>query len=174
MIEVMVVVAIMAILASIAAPSFKSAIQSSQMTSGVNSFLADMRFARSEAIRRGGGVVLCRSNSPEATGALCDGTTGATNGWQTGWIIFHDLNNDGGKDAGETILRAQAPIATMDKILGTTPTYTFRFNATGRLPGTAETIKFGDTAFTSSTQRTLCVSFGGRARVAGNGSATCS
>jgi type IV fimbrial biogenesis protein FimT len=173
LIELMVVIAIVAILVSLAAPSFKSMIQSSNMTSAVNTFLADMRFARSESIRRGGHVMMCRSNLPETTQA-CNGTTGAGNGWLTGWIVFHDLNNDGTKDAGEPILRVQSAITSMDSIIEpTSPTYKFRFNATGQLPGATATINFGSTDFPSTVQRVVCVSFGGRARIAGDGYSSC-
>ena len=41
------------------------------MSGNVNGFLADMRYARSESIRRGGGVTLCRSDAPEAAAPVC-------------------------------------------------------------------------------------------------------
>jgi type IV fimbrial biogenesis protein FimT len=173
LIEVLVVIAIIGILVGLAAPSFTSMIQSSTMTSTVNTFLADMRYARSEAIRRGGAVVMCRSNLPETTQA-CNGTSGATNGWQTGWIIFHDLNSNGTKDAGEPILRVQGPIAAMDSVIEpTSPNYKFSFNATGRLPGATATINFGSSQFPNTTQRVICVSVGGRARISGDGYSSC-
>lgn len=175
LLEVLVVIAIVGILVGLAAPSFKSMIQSSTMTSTVNTFLADMRYARSEAIRRGGRVVMCRSNLPETTQA-CNGTTGATNGWQSGWIIFHDLNGNGAKDAGEPVLRVQAPFAAMDSMVETnaSPSYSFGFNPTGRLPlSSATTIQFGGGNFANTVQRTVCVNVGGRARISGDGFATC-
>ena len=64
LLELMVVLAIVAILTMLAAPSFTRLIQSITMSSTVNTFLADMRYARSESIRRGGGVVMCRSDDP--------------------------------------------------------------------------------------------------------------
>jgi type IV fimbrial biogenesis protein FimT len=176
LIEAVVVIAIVAILTALAAPSFKSLIQSNAISSNVNSFLSDMRFARSEAIRRGGSVVMCRSNAPESTQA-CDGTTGATNGWLTGWIVFVDLNKDGAHDAGETVLRVQGPIANLDSIIETnspTDPYKFKFNATGRLPGPTTTLKFGSGNFPVTAQRVVCVKIGGRVNVAGDGNASCS
>lgn len=175
LIEAMVVIAIVAILTTLAAPSFKNLIQSNAVSGNVNSFMADMRFSRSEAIRRGGAVVMCRSNSPETTQS-CDGNTGATTGWQTGWIVFDDLNDDGIHDSNEPVLRVQSPITNMDSIIdpSTTPNYKFRFNATGRLPGTNTRINFGGSNFPTTTQRVVCVSMGGRARIAGDGSTSCS
>lgn len=174
MIELMVVVAIVAVLVRLAAPSFKSLIQSNTMSSNVSIFLADVRYARSEAVRRGGGVVMCRSNLPE-TAPACNGTSGATNGWTTGWIVFHDLNNDGVIDAGEPVLRVQGPITAMDSIVEASPTYKFQFAATGRLPlSSATTIQFGGGMFANDVQRVVCVNRGGYARVAGDGNASCS
>jgi len=172
LIELMVVIAIVALMAALAAPSFKQMIQSNTVSSAVNSFMADMRFARSEAIRRGGSVVLCRSNSPEAADPNC-GTGSGTggNGWVTGWFVFHDLDGDKGKDANEPVLRAQGPLTSLDSALetsGGSSSTKFRFTPTGRLVslGSATGIQFGGADFPTEQQRVVCVSVGGRARVA--------
>jgi type IV fimbrial biogenesis protein FimT len=174
LIEVLVVIAIVAILMSLAAPSFKSLIQSNNMTSAVNSFMADMRFARSEAIRRGGGVVMCRSDSPEDATPTCG--TGSTVGWESGWIIFYDENNNGNKASTEPLIRAQGPITTVNTIAESGAATKFTFTATGQLKLTSMTsIQFGsDPPFANSAQRIVCVSVGGRARIAGDGTTSCS
>ena len=55
-----------------------------------------MRYARSESIRRGGGVVMCRSDTPEAASPVggTDASPGGK-GWASGWIIFHSLDPAG-------------------------------------------------------------------------------
>jgi type IV fimbrial biogenesis protein FimT len=172
LIEVLVTLAIMSILVMIATPSFKSMIQSNTMSSNVNSFLADVRYARSEAIKRGGNVVMCRSDAPEATSPACG--IGSTNTWVTGWIIFHDLNNGGTWNSGEPILRVQSPISSMDSITASAATNMFSFKATGRLPSTAgETFTFGGSNYASTVKRVVCIGPGGYARISGDGSATC-
>jgi type IV fimbrial biogenesis protein FimT len=171
LIEALVVIALVAILTALAAPSFKNLIQSNSISSSVNSFLADMRFARSEAIRRGSSVVICRSTSPE-TSPACNGTYGQHNDWKTGWIIFDDLNKDGNLDSGEPVLRVQGPITNIDSIDASSK-YQFKFNATGRLPGYFDGIKFGGSNFPTTNQRVVCVSAGGRTRIAGDGSTSC-
>ena len=178
LVELMVVLAIVAILASLATPSFASLIQSTLMSSNVNTFLADMRFARSESIRRGGGVVMCRSDAPEAANPVCGSDAGpGARGWVSGWIIFHDLDNDGVKDPAEPLLRLQSPIASINAISDSnTLSSKFRFTATGRLRNlnTATTLHFGaQPMFAADVQRTVCVNPGGRARIAGDGSADC-
>ncbi|MDD5480400.1 GspH/FimT family pseudopilin [Rhodoferax sp.] len=172
LIELMVVVAIVALMAVLAAPSFKQMIQSNAISSAVNSFMADMRFARSEAIRRGGSVVLCRSNSPEAADPNCGTGSGtAGRGWKTGWFVFHDLDGDQSKDASEPVLRAQGSLTSLDYALETSggaSSTKFRFTPTGRLVslGASTGIQFGGAAFPTEQQRVVCISVGGRARVA--------
>jgi cyclohexanone monooxygenase len=59
---------------------------------------------------------------------------------------------------------------------GSTPRSKIRFTATGRAQNTSSTfqIQFGSNAkFTNEQQRIVCVSLGGRARIAGDGTASC-
>lgn len=170
LIEVLVVIAIIGILVGLAAPSFSSMIRSSGMTSAVNTFLADMRYARSEAIRRGGGVVMCRSSNPEAATPTCG--TGSSVGWESGWIIFHDFDGNGNKASTEPLLRVQGPITAVNTISESGAATTFKFVATGRLTASGLTsIQFGSNPpFATTEQRTVCVSLGGRARINGDGS----
>lgn len=179
LIELLVVLAISAILVTLAAPSFSRLIKSNSITSSVNSFMADLRFARSESIRRGGGVQMCRSDSPEATAPSCGTGSGpGGNGWVSGWIIFHDLNSDGDMDAGEPILRVQARTTSINSIVegGSSSSTRFKFTPTGRLTAVSSSTKLqfgGNPEFDNETQRVLCVSVGGRARVAGDGASAC-
>ena len=176
LIELLIVVTIAAILLGLAVPSFTRLIQSSTISSNVNTFLADLRFARSEAIRLGGGVVMCRSSNPEATASATCGT-GSLVGWETGWIIFQDLNNSLTRSSGEPLLRAQGPITAIDSIPEAGAATKFRFTATGRLQNLASgaaTIQFGGNGtFPNDVQRVVCVNLSGRARIAGNGTASC-
>ncbi|WP_414539898.1 GspH/FimT family pseudopilin [Stenotrophomonas forensis] len=95
LIELMVTIAVVAILAAIAFPSFQGTLRSSRVTSGNNEILGLLSLARSEAIRsnRGGGV--CGSSD----GASCDGS------WSGGMLAFADTNGDGEMSSGETVLR---------------------------------------------------------------------
>lgn len=169
LIELLVVIAVIAVLISLAAPSFVSMIRSNNMTSTVNSFLADLRFARSEAIRRGGGVVMCRSDNPEASTPTCG--SGSTLGWESGWIIFQDLNNNLNYVSTEPLLRVQGPVTLVNTISESGAATKFQFSATGQLKPTAVTsILFGSNPpFPNTDQRTVCVSVGGRGRINGDG-----
>lgn len=178
MIELMVTVAILALLASLAGPSFIRLVKSNAMSSGVNAFMADVRYARSEAVRRGGRVMLCRSELPEDPNPVCAPDAGGSGkGWATGWFVFHDADGSGAKNAADPVLRVGGPLESVDAILQGTPTEStlFHFTATGRLidAASATTLVFGGTEFETAMKRVVCVSAGGRARVAGDGSATC-
>lgn len=178
LIELMVVIAIVAILTTLAAPSFKQLIQSNTISSNVNTFLADMRYARSEAIRRGGGVILCRSDAPEAVSPACGSGSGPGNkGWVSGWIIFYDQDGNGTRTVTSTdpVLRVQSPITSLDSI-GEPNSVKFNFTATGRLKNLSSagtTFQFGGGNYANTVQRVVCVNVGGRARIAGDGYASC-
>jgi type IV fimbrial biogenesis protein FimT len=177
LIELMVVIAIAAILAALAAPSFTGLINASKISSGVNTFLADMRLARSESIRLGGDVIMCRSNAPEAANPVCNTGSGpGGNGWVSGWIVFHDLDNNLNRNGTEPVLRVQPALSSIDSITEPgTPSAKFPFTATGRLRSatSATTLQFGGAYFANSMQRVVCVGLGGRARIAGDGNASC-
>lgn len=79
LIEVMIVVVIVAILATLAAPSFIDATLSSRLGTLANKFVASVHLARSEAIKRNSVVTVCVST---------DGATCTTGGWDQGWIVM--------------------------------------------------------------------------------------
>lgn len=87
LIELMVTVAIMAILATIAAPSFNTLIRGNRVSTQANEFLSAVNFARNEAITRSRGVTLCAADTTAATlPTACDASTA----WSKGWLVFVD------------------------------------------------------------------------------------
>lgn len=99
LLELMVVLAVSAILLGIGIPSFASFSGSSRLASVTNELVSSLHLARSEAIKRNSRVVLCTS----ATGTSCV----ASGGWHQGWLVFHDPNNNAVLDAGETVILAR-------------------------------------------------------------------
>ncbi|MGI9281388.1 MAG: GspH/FimT family pseudopilin [Endozoicomonas sp.] len=83
LIELMITVAILAILASIAYPSFDTSIQNSRITSQTNRILGALQFARSEASARNTDIRVCGSNDQ----ANCNSVD-----WSTGFIVL-DVDN---------------------------------------------------------------------------------
>jgi len=97
LIELMVAIAVFALLITFGIPSFNSLI-SSQTSSATASRLAkDLVYTRSEAVTRSRGVTICASDD----GAACNATTT----WTNGWIVFVDEDTDGVVDADDTLLR---------------------------------------------------------------------
>lgn len=95
LVELMITVAVVAILAAIAFPSFQSTLRSNRVASASNEVSGLVALARSEAIRnkRGGGV--CGSTS----GTTCDGA------WSKGMLAWSDVDSDGALGANEVVLR---------------------------------------------------------------------
>ena len=100
--EMMMSVVILGVLMAFAVPGFQSMVRSSQLTSSANEMLTAFQLARSEALRRGQRVVLCRSSNPEATSPSC--ATATTGAW-AGWIMFVDTDSDRVLDTNEALLR---------------------------------------------------------------------
>lgn len=67
LIELMVAVAILAILAGIAAPSFLNMVAQNRLSSQTNDLSGAVQFARSEAIKRNQPITLCRAATATAT-----------------------------------------------------------------------------------------------------------
>jgi len=90
--EVLVCLAIVAILAGLAAPSFRDFVNEQRLASTMGQLTNDLNFARSEAIKRNARVLLC-ARKPGAT------TCANTPDWQNGWLVCYDANNDDECDA---------------------------------------------------------------------------
>ena len=169
LLELMITVAIMAILAALAAPSFTKLIADNNLSTQVNSLLADLRFARSEAIKRGLNITLCPSSTSLNTAATCSGSD-----WRAGWITFIDVDANNSRADTETILRRQEAFTAGASIASNnaTPISSLRFNADGRIPGGMGALNF--TAVNSSApNRLLCISVTGRIRIVEKGATTC-
>jgi type IV fimbrial biogenesis protein FimT len=103
LIELIVTVAIAAVLAGLAAPSFKQLTTNNRLKSHATALHTSLLLARSEAIKRKSRVVLCKSSD----GATCV-TAG---GWQQGWIVFSDANDNASPDAGELFIQKVASLS---------------------------------------------------------------
>ncbi len=117
LIELMIVIAIIAIGLGIAAPSVRNLTLNAQMSAQANDLLADLALARSEAIKRNVRVAICSSS----TGVACTGGTALRPApWEVGRIVFVDTDQNGLRDAGEEILRAapEAPIGNTVTVVG--------------------------------------------------------
>jgi len=158
LIELMVSVAIVALMIGLAVPSYRYSINSSRISSDSDSLLSALQLARTEAIRRGLSVTVCGSN---ATGSACSGS----NNWKTGWLVFVDLNNNASYDAGDTLVRRQSALTSANAVIADNNTSAVRFNREGIASGLANdpvTVTFSPPTNSSTQKRCLVISMAGR------------
>ncbi|HEY4066675.1 MAG TPA: Tfp pilus assembly protein FimT/FimU [Burkholderiaceae bacterium] len=178
LIELLVVIAIAAILTMIAIPGFTDMIQRNRVSGEVNSFVGDLQYARSEAIKTGQTVSIC----PSSDGSSCLGT----NAWQSGWIVFTDVNGNGAVDtsatpsANDNVLRKRAAWTGGDTFLpilpnatGTTVITYGRMGFATNLNGALASIKVTTTPANNNAVRCVVVSLIGHQAVQSLGGAQC-
>lgn len=145
-VELMVVIAIMAIIMVFAIPSYKGLMTQNRMAGEINDLSTDIELARSAAVKQGLDVTICPSAAPTAAIPTCSATTE----WNTGWITFIDIagNQTFTNGNGDTLLRVHGPFSSTDTLVfsstaGTQDSITFN-----RMGGTTS---FGTTTDNSDT-----------------------
>jgi type IV fimbrial biogenesis protein FimT len=137
--ELMVVLVVVGILATLGVPAFASLTRSSRLSSFTNEMVSSLHLTRSEAIKRNSHAVMCTS----ATGTSC----AASGGWHQGWLVFHDANNNAELDAGETVIMVRQALPagffltgnqTVNKYISYTPSGATRMISGGLQMGTLE------------------------------------
>lgn len=133
LIELLISVVILMLLASVAIPSYQSLAAHNRIVSQTNNLVAAIHLARSEAIKRGTPVTICK----RAAGR-CD-TTSA--GWEEGFIVFSDMNQNGQRNSGETTILQSDPMAGEFRITGDGGVEKqITFNRFGGSPGSSGTL----------------------------------
>ena len=108
LVELLVTLAVVGILTSIAAPSFRSMVLDTRLSAQANDMLVSLKFTRSEAIKRNARVTMCRSSN----GAACDAAATGSASWKVGWIVFADGGVVGTVDGADLVLRVQGALPT--------------------------------------------------------------
>jgi len=151
LIELMVTVAVLAILAAIALPSFQQTLRSNRVATSANSLIGSLALARSEAIRSTHGAAVCSSTN----GTACGGT------WSDGYLVWADTNGDGALAANEAVLkfnRGNGDIA----IAG--PGNAIRFDSRGRAAANAALTLRPPTCGSAQLQRQIDVTITGQVK----------
>lgn len=127
LVELIVTMSLAAIVLAIAVPNFQTLLRSNRLTAVNNEFVAFFNLTRSEAIRAGSSVTLCKT----ATGAACS-TTG---GWESGWLIFADPNANGIIDTGEAVIKVHEALGSQNTMASSSGTAgsLITFNGSGFL-----------------------------------------
>lgn len=119
LLELLVTLAVVAVLLALAVPAFTTLVLDSRLTAAVNRVVHGMHVARHEALKSGTDVVLCRSPS----GRQCTESAG----WNAGLIVFVNRDRDDPPrvDAGEPILQAE-PAFPLAAVLANRRAFVFR------------------------------------------------
>jgi type IV fimbrial biogenesis protein FimT len=161
-VELMVTIALMAILAGVLAPNLRDFILNMRLTGDANDLMTDLMLARSEAVKRVTSITVCgKKNSG-------DTACGADPSWTAGWLIVIDANQDGKQDAGTTPIKLGGPVSGSNTLTNTAngPNKgTITYSATGIATTGIATLALCDTVRSNKYGRVIDVSAQGRARV---------
>lgn len=108
-IEVIVTVAVAAIILSIGVPSFSSVIRNSRLTTNTNELITALHFSRAEAIKRNNATTIKKKSSQ----------------WEAGWQVFVDNNGNGSKDSGDLVLKVYPSLPSGFTLLASKDFITF-------------------------------------------------
>ena len=97
LLEALVTVALVSILIGVGLPSLTTMVQDNALVTETNHLIGDINQARSEALKTGGRVIMCRSANPDAAAPVCGGTATV---WSTGWLVFQDADGNTTYDTG--------------------------------------------------------------------------
>lgn len=97
LIELIVTITIAGILLAVGVPAMQDMIIEINVSGNVNQFIAAATFARTEAIKRGRQVKICRSVNAESGANKCHTKMSGDNGsndWGAGWIVIVPSENN--------------------------------------------------------------------------------
>jgi type IV fimbrial biogenesis protein FimT len=165
LVELSVVLAVMAIIATFATPSFIAWQVRDQIDARARTLFSTLALARSESVRRAARVTLCRIDAARrclAPGKTCEGGFAD---WSCGWALFVE------RDGAQALLRAQPPARSV-AIAGAATELSFTPPA-GQVIGGFRSFDFSardlDLSASSHSRRCIRIAAGGRARLTTGG-----
>lgn len=94
--ELVVSMAVAAVLAALALPSFAEFIDDQRLRGVATELMSDLHFARGEAIKRNARVLVC----PKVGKSDANYCASNNKKWKEGWVVCYDVDADGKCDAG--------------------------------------------------------------------------
>jgi type IV fimbrial biogenesis protein FimT len=95
-IELLIVMAIAAILMALGMPSFVDFTRDIRAGSMMGTLTADIQSARSESVKRNARILFCARATPTSTSCTAAPAAAA---WMNGWLVCYDRDSDGACDA---------------------------------------------------------------------------
>jgi len=142
LIELMITLAVAAIVMTLGAPSFQSFFLNNRMSTQANDLISSLNLARSEAIKRAASVKVCSSNDQ----ATCSGS------WTNGWIVITADDVE--------LIRVYGALKGTSTLTATSNTVTF--TSAGFLSGAQTTFTLCDSNETGEEGRQIVVTATGR------------
>ncbi|HET7586675.1 MAG TPA: GspH/FimT family pseudopilin [Gammaproteobacteria bacterium] len=134
LIELMVTIAIAAILVTAGVPAFNRFVESNREAAQVNQVIRALSIARSEAVTRNVTVTVCPGT------ATSSGTATCSTDWSKGWIVFVDddegVTGNGAFDSGDTLLNVFAALDGGNKFKSSLNTISYDASGLGSTKGT--------------------------------------
>lgn len=161
LIELVITLAVVALLVALTLPNFRSLIQNNRATAQANQLVTALNLARGESIKRGTAVSVCASTNTASAAPTCSGV----NDWATGWLVFTD-NSAAGSPSVNTVLRVWESLEGSPTLTsgGGSATSFVRFAASGLVnPTTTFTLTLPDC--TGEQKREIDVAAMGRVSV---------
>jgi type IV fimbrial biogenesis protein FimT len=139
----------------------------SRMSAQANALVADLAFARAQAIKQGRAVVTCASSD----GVSCSNS----DNWQHGWMVCLDANSSARCEAGDPVYRVQKAYDSGDSFSASGNTSAIQFNREGFSIGLAGTvtITLHDASASSSATRCVEISAVGTVQLQKAGTGSC-
>ncbi|HET8705453.1 MAG TPA: GspH/FimT family pseudopilin, partial [Pseudomonadales bacterium] len=155
-IELLIAIAIVAILATVGVPAYTNLTSSNRMAMEISSLSEDLEFTKTEAIKRGQYTSICSSSD----GKNCSGSTN----WQNGWIVFTDPTHSGTTNSSSTLLRIQKAFSAADTLTANNSINFISFNREGFAYGLPPqvTLTLKDASAKAALTRCLTVTFLGK------------
>lgn len=150
LLEVLLVFSVLGILMAVAVPTVSQLRQNHQLQAKAEAFLSSLVLARSEALRRQQRVTVCATALGEFDGedVLCE----VGGGWQQGWLVFVDSNNNASRDLDEVLIEHQLamPSGTRLLVTNTVKSY-YSYGSEGRSVSVGGAFMAGTWRFCSDT-----------------------
>jgi type IV fimbrial biogenesis protein FimT len=173
LIELLITLVLIVLLSTLAIDAYSSLVSRIRIYAATSELHAGLLYTRSEAIKHGGNVIICRSANTHTLQPSCEGEnsdSAGSSGWGDGWLIFHDRNVDGRVSGTDTILRVQGRLFSTREdgaIIPSPNRKQIRFNSLGQVYGTFMQFSVGkqQNQVGADHNRYICIASGGRARV---------
>lgn len=148
--ELLIAMAMVAILIGVALPSFRESMVRTTVTQTGNDLVADLNLARAESVKRG----------------LSTAVVAKLGNWSSGWEVRVDIDgNDNYMDGGDQVLRDHDAIDPLYRLLGSrragAATTQVAYNATGAVNGGAYDFVVCRPANTNAQNRAVLVEANG-------------